>query len=669
MSAVSGTDLFHLQDFLFSGVADALTLRDGQIRMLADLMLQIDAHFGVAFQVDRVRRIAEPVALQGAKIKLPPPWRLDGREGEMFTAGGLLRAKEQKTLLFPGSVVGANLVIRYPHNEVPVSIARLEWRQEPQGLDLMVAGLQRLCRSLGAALKLLEDREAAERMRDELVELQEATSGIEEELDDLELMNLLCKILKIAQGRVPAQHLCVFLCDSDALVLEPKAYVGDLIIPSEQLPRKLVRRSKVEARDADRRARPGASGTFFQALDAKESYLCHDADRDPHFTPLFRKTRSSLSVPILLADRAVGVLLVEAVEPKAFAHDHARALEDLARVAAIYIAKAHVYRQTLLQDPDHPLELICQPHRVIEEATYAAASHSPVMLEGESGSGKGVLARYMHRLSPRHAGPFVSLNCGTLSESLLLSQLFGHAKGAFTGADRQVQGMLASADHGTLFIDDIEVLPLEAQARLLEFLDGGSFTPLGDRSPCHVDVRVITASNIDLAKLTEAGRFRLDLYHRLSVLRIHTVPLRRVARTLPRLIEMKLPRIARLERKRQVPTISPAAMALLKRYSWPGNYREVEAVLHRLVVRDSTGLIDVRDLPEEVRASARSEDAPEKESYEEAKADFEKCYLIRLLRSCNGNLSRAARRAGMTRPLLYKKLSLHNINPEQFRSE
>jgi len=662
----SDSGFFNLQGILFAGISNSMTLRDGQKTLMSELLLHTEANFGVVFHVDRARQLAQAISVEHGKLKSPGQWRLDRPGGKRLLSDGVLR-RDGGYLFFSRSVAGANVVLTYPQTDFPMTIVRLEWAREPDHLEDRIAALRRMCRHLGSALKLLEDREAAEHMTEQLVELQETTTGLDEELDDLELDRLLEKILKVARGKAPGEHLCVLLVEEDGLGFAARAYHGDLVFDSETLPRKLLRRSEEGTRSRERRNKPRASGTFFKALDSKKIYLARDVSEDSHYTPLFRGTRSSLAVPILLREEAVAVLVVESNSPNAFGQEHIQALEGLARIAAIHISKARVYQESVWKNPKHPVELLCQPSRLLENTAHMADSDSPILIEGESGTGKGMLAQYIHRMSPRRDHPFVSLNCGTISDSLLLSQLFGHVKGAFTGADQDADGHVALAEKGTLFIDDMEDLSREAQASLLELLSTGEYKRVGNPEPRLADVRVITATNVPLRKLVEEKKFREDLFHRLSVLRLKTIPLRHLLRSIPRLVRHKFQQMAKQKGKKNALSITPATEALLKRYEWPGNFREVNNVVNRLIVMDRTGVIDVEDLPEEIRATARAEDASEANSFEQAQAEFERQYLISLLKKVEGNVMLASKVSEMTRSSLYKKFGKYKIDPAAFR--
>ncbi len=237
---------------------------------------------------------------------------------------------------------------------------------------------------------------------------------------------------------------------------------------------------------------------------------------------------------------------------------------------------------------------------ILSTAGKAAWSRAPVLISGESGVGKEILARYIHRRSPRAAGPFIPINCAALPENLLESELFGFMRGAFTEARETKPGLLTQADHGTLFLDEIAEMTTRLQVKLLRFLQDHSFIPLGSVRPVKVDVRVLAATNRDMEAALAGGGFRQDLYYRLNVFHFHVPPLRERPEDLPRLAEVFVAKYND-ENDAHVSGLSPGALAKLQAHSWPGNIRELENVIHRAVVLARQGLIQPEHLPDEVK--------------------------------------------------------------------
>ena len=297
--------------------------------------------------------------------------------------------------------------------------------------------------------------------------------------------------------------------------------------------------------------------------------------------------------------------------------------------------------------------------RMVDAVAYSAAT---VLVQGESGTGKELVARALHAKSPRRAMPFVALNCGALTETLLESELFGHVKGAFTGAQRDQKGLFDAADGGTIFLDEIGDIPPATQVRLLRVLQEGELKRVGSAESIKVDVRVIAATHRDLPKLVKVGKFREDLFYRLNVIAVPIPPLRERIDDVPLLAHHFLQRYAERLGKR-VKTLSPEAIELLCGYRWPGNVRELENAIERALVLCRGDSITPADLPPSVtgRTAPLIREVPAggeeslwlSTSYANAKEQalrrFEKGYVDALMRACDNNISAAARKAGMDR--------------------
>ncbi len=297
-----------------------------------------------------------------------------------------------------------------------------------------------------------------------------------------------------------------------------------------------------------------------------------------------------------------------------------------------------------------------------------ARSDATVLLGGESGTGKELVARAIHLRSERRAQPFLAVNCSALPAGLLESELFGHVKGAFTGAVCAKKGLFEAADHGTLFLDEVADLPPPAQVQLLRVLQEGEVRRVGGNDIVRVDVRVVAATNTDLEEARARGNFREDLYYRLAVITLKLPPLRERVEDIPLLVHHFLARAAARARK-PPPELADDVLPALRRYPWPGNVRELENAIERAVIL-ARGPIGVADLPPHV-ARPPGKIAPEVEvlsdlPYLEARRSamhaFELRYLGALLRKAAGNVSEAARLAGMDRSNLRRLLRQHGID-------
>ena len=308
-----------------------------------------------------------------------------------------------------------------------------------------------------------------------------------------------------------------------------------------------------------------------------------------------------------------------------------------------------VYRAAIMQ------ELVARVHRV-------AAGDSTVLLHGETGTGKELVARALHDLGTRREQPFVSINCSALPEALLESELFGHEKGAFTGANSRHVGLFQAADGGTIFLDEIGDMPLALQAKVLRVLQDFSVRPVGGLQATRIDVRVISATHHDLAELVEQKQFREDLYYRLNVVPLQVPPLRQRAEDIPLLLEHFLAQMA-ARGDGQPLRFAPEARAMLIQAPFPGNVRQLRNVVERCVVL-STG----RVIPKSLVNEALQDQTLDMPTLDDAKSAFERRYLAGLLRATEGNISTAARIAGRNRTEFYNLLNRHGLEPESFRT-
>jgi len=299
---------------------------------------------------------------------------------------------------------------------------------------------------------------------------------------------------------------------------------------------------------------------------------------------------------------------------------------------------------------------------ILNQAKMVAATDARVLINGESGTGKELLARAIHNASPRHEKPFVAINCSAMAENLLESELFGHEKGAFTGATRSHKGLFQSAEGGTLLLDEIGDMPMRLQVKLLRVLQEHQVRPVGSTDAIDVDVRVISATHRDLQELMGQGRFREDLYYRLNVVNIKIPTLDQRREDIPLLVAHFLQQIAR-EAGQERKVYAPEAVEMLVTADWPGNIRQLYNVVRQNVALSRSPVISA-----ELVQQSLGEHAGKLLSFTDARDEFTRNYLSQILQITTGNVSQAARLAKRNRTDFYKLLARHDLNPDQFKT-
>jgi transcriptional regulator with GAF, ATPase, and Fis domain len=375
------------------------------------------------------------------------------------------------------------------------------------------------------------------------------------------------------------------------------------------------------------------------------------------------KTRSLLCAPLRRGEQVVGVIEAINHTTSGFADEDLELLKAFAGLGAIALERASAFadmrdaNEALRETIDDRYRLVvgesASMREVVATAERAAASNATLLLLGESGTGKEVLARAVHGWSPRADQAFTAVHCAALSRELLESELFGHEKGAFTGATAAKKGRFELANKGTLFLDEIGEIPAEMQVKLLRVLQEREFQRVGGTRDIHTDVRIIAATNRDLKEAMKRGEFREDLYYRLAVVTIALPPLRARPEDLPGLVDELLARSCR-EMNRERLEVEPSALARMCAYGWPGNVRELSNVIERAVVLAPGPKITENDLPPEVRGSLEAAEAPEAAdlSFADAVDEFKRSAIRRALASTGGNQTRAAQALGMRQPNL-----------------
>ncbi|HLD08867.1 MAG TPA: sigma 54-interacting transcriptional regulator, partial [Methylophilaceae bacterium] len=314
-----------------------------------------------------------------------------------------------------------------------------------------------------------------------------------------------------------------------------------------------------------------------------------------------------------------------------------------------------VWRQTIVTRSP-------QMENLLGQAKLMAMSDASVLIQGESGTGKELLARAIHQASPRHAQPFIPINCGAIPEALLESELFGHSKGAFTGALREHKGLFQSADGGTLFLDEIGDMPLPLQVKLLRVLQERVVRPVGSNASIPINVRVISATHRNLGDEMKAGRFREDLYYRINVVGLE-IPALAARREDISLLANNFLQLLSKKYGKKLNGFSPDAMELLIAAPWPGNVRQLQNIVEQTVVLSTTPLV-----PATLVQKALQDDIGSIMSFETARKNFERDYLIKLLKATNGSVTQASRLAQRNRTEFYKLLQRHQLTPALFKN-
>ena len=313
---------------------------------------------------------------------------------------------------------------------------------------------------------------------------------------------------------------------------------------------------------------------------------------------------------------------------------------------------------------------------VYRKVQMVAPTRTTVLLTGETGTGKSYLAKLIHQLSSRCSRQFISVHCGAMPESLIESELFGHEKGAFTGASRTRKGKFELADGGTIFLDEIGTITPSAQIKLLHILQEKAFERVGGEKLIPCDVRIIAATNEDPALLCEQGKFRWDLFYRLNVFPVEVPPLRQRTEDILPLAEQFI-RNFRRDAGKSISGIDPRAARALEEYAWPGNVRELENIVERACILEETDLIHAESLPLELlalRPEAQSDSSTRSDTLMPLHAartaaieEFERRYLWALLQSCNGSIKKSADTAGITTRQLHKLMTRHRLDKKTFR--
>jgi DNA-binding NtrC family response regulator len=482
-------------------------------------------------------------------------------------------------------------------------------------------------------------------------------------------------VVAIAQGATGAEHGSLFLWDAAAQGLALVHHEVDGIVVT--LPSIVTKRE----------SQPGIAQWVFEH---NAPHLCRDAASDKLYTRYLLDVGSVAAVPVRKRGKPIGVLAIAARAVNAFDKAAVAALTEIAELGADSIRRAQLDRQSRDQTGRPFLIKGLSPawREVERRIDLAAPTTAPILIRGESGTGKDLVARAIHANSKRAGKPYVTVNCAAIPDTLLESILFGHVKGAFTGATVNKIGEFEKAHGGTLFLDEIGEIPLILQAKVLRAVEQGEVQPVGSNEAAkHVDVRLVAATNRNLEAMAHAGTFRDDLFYRLSVMTLDLPALRDYKDSIEVLAGVFVEQSARALGK-PAPRLSPAVLATLRAYRFPGNVRELRNAIEHALILAGGNDIAVSDLPRPLLAgvapapagptaapatvtTAPSPMAPpwganvRAVSLEQVRAQWleplERTYLLQLLDACEGNVRLAAKTANVAPLTLYRLLEKHKI--------
>jgi transcriptional regulator with GAF, ATPase, and Fis domain len=505
------------------------------------------------------------------------------------------------------------------------------------------------CSQTARLIKTMQRFEALEKenqLRDEL------TSKIlsMDSLQSNQLDQLLKNILELAFELTGTAHGTILLLEESTadLIIKQQASKGDFF----QNPPSRLQYS------GERR-----SGISFEVLRTRTPYICGDVSKDRHYVTLFRNIQSNLGIPILFQGRAIGVLLLESTRINHFTDDHVRSLQKLVDEMVFLLRRAQLGEYIKLKGGEITIigksKIMQEVDQFVEKV---AQSNVTVMLLGESGVGKELIAHAIHFNSKRRDKPFITVNCGGMAEDILANELFGHVKGSFTGAIRDQMGKFELAHQGTLFLDEVADMSIKLQTMLLRAVQYGEIQKIGeDKANRKVNVRIICATNQDMERLVAEKKFRKDLYYRLNVVPFYISPLRERKEDVPVLVNHFVEKFC-ISNELPGKRVSPEAISVLQDYDWPGNVRELENIVERVVILTSDKIIQPSHLPKSLMGVNMPESVPVQSGSLHDKISSVESYIIRqCLEENSWNVSYTAKKLGLTRQGLQKKIRKYSL--------
>lgn len=665
-----GTPAPFLERLVFD-VAQAADLHEQMDLLLGRAIAHAGASSGLTSRVDWGSMRLEVLSVSGedSSVRTGDFLEPGSREWKLLLSDGVVR----DMVLFAGSTLGVNLFVPTADPAVPRCVVHLEWKEHKTPKIELLETLLSAFRAVANLVANAEKARAYDHLRHGPAPDPQPPPDLE--LDEPRLDLLLRKTGERIVKLLGRHNVSIFLSSDgvDVLNLLPSAFVGDLDLDPRTLPREIHRRQLTRSASTEDRRRFGsASGLPFAALDQGRTVVATEAEPHPHHTRFFKGRGPSVSVPLIIGEERLGAIHVEGTDERPFQPEELQALERLSKDVALSIVKAKAYEDSRRRNPREAILLVGLPRPVLEQAFLAGPVESTLFIEGETGAGKEMFARFVHYLGARRKKPFVTLDCSAVAPTLVESHLFGHVKGAFTGADQDAAGVFFEANDGTVFIDEVDALSWDLQGKLLRVLERRTLKPVGAGSKEFlVRARIIVATNADLQERVERGVFRKDLYYRLDVLRVRIPPLREMRPAIPRIAQVLVDEAAEFNRKKSAP-LSPAASRILRDFPFPGNVRQLRNAMERAVVVDRDGKIDIDDLPAEVASVTPHRSATESSGSRgsgEQNGRMSKNLLIQTLKGCQGNATEASARLRISRRQIYKLFKKFEIDPRCFRSE
>lgn len=536
--------------------------------------------------------------------------------------------------LFDGTQAACNLKIVM--QEQVTAYVRLEWQKAESLAREALKQLQEALTYVGAIIEHFKKFDSRISVHPTMVRPED----LELELDSPDLKTIFRKI----SGFVASKHKL------ETLVFAVRANGATELIVEEQFGKRLAL--------PDRFKRVAANAFIFEAFDTKLPSLSQQNECVPR----------AVAIPMVYKDESLGVAIVKSAGK--FSTDEIEDIRLLVGQATLYVKKALLLRKTREENPRTQLLMVGVPRDVLDLAEAYSDSDAPIMIKGETGTGKESLARFVHLISRRASRPFLPFNCAELVETLAEGQLFGHVKGSFTGAYHDSAGIFEQAHGGTLFLDEIHRLNAALQAKFLRAIESGEIRPVGSQESRRIDCRIIVATNQDLSQLVAQGKFLHDLAMRLDVLEIALPPLRENRQALLRIASVLLGEIS-VRNGKKIEGFTPRAKQALLRYEFPGNIRELRNFLEMAVVRSKGNVIDLDSFPKKL-ISSKEDAAADGEAFEvdykQFKSLSEKRYIEKLLEITQGNISEASKVSGLHRTHIYNLIRKHKVDPEQFKA-